>query len=261
VLICIFFFGAVLIVLGIARSAAPVDEFWTDVAKAGLQIAGVTLVGAVVSLTLKRVEELRRSEEDAAREARRREEKATDDTRRAEERAADQRRRLDEQRLEVFREIVGAYHRVKAVRRNLRALGLLEPVEPLNAQQARGLREQMAILNDAQLSLEAVQRELSESHLFDRWEEMWHELRIAEHYLGECVHDPWERYGGVIWEGAGTEDVERLQLVRFAGHWGEGHHDFRDKVSDHLEKLADLVHEELFREPVGHRPEKTRLPC
>jgi len=91
VLLIILAIGVTLMSIGIARSPAPKEAFWTDVAKAGLQIAVITFLGAVVTATFKYV---------------------------------DDRRRRDEQRLQVFRDTIAAYNRVKEVRRNLRALGL-----------------------------------------------------------------------------------------------------------------------------------------
>lgn len=205
----------ILIAVGLWISPTPRDEFGTDMAKAGLQLAVIAVFGFFVNLSLKYV---------------------------------DERRHQDEQRLQVFHDIVLAYNRVKAVRRNLRTLGLLAPSRSLNAAQAQGLREQMMALNDAQLSLEALKRELSQSDLFKERIKMVGLLAKPERYLNKCVHERWEDFGGAIWEGTTAAVLENLKLVEFAGHEA-GYRAFEENVSDPLRCLTKLMHEELFGQP------------
>ncbi len=216
VLIVVFVVGVTLALIGVVKSPTPRDEFWSDLAKAGLQIAIITVLGAIVTTTLKYV---------------------------------DERRARDEQRLQVFRDIIAAYNRVKAVRRNLRGLGVLAPANSLNAMQAKAFREQMMALNDAQLSLEAVKKELAESRLFKDPTAMIAQLRTVEHYLGGTVYKRWEESGGGIWEGADTEALRDVKLVEFAGHKHEGYRAFEEKVSKPLDDLTRLLHAELFGAP------------
>ena len=204
-LVAILFLGITLIAFGLEQSPGPNDEFWIDVAKAGLQVAVITFIGLLVNVLLKSV---------------------------------DERRRRDEQRLEVFRSIILAYNQVKAVRRNLRTLGFLEPPGKLNALQARGLREQMSALNDAQLSLEAIKREVDESRLFISKKEIVAELVIAEKYLTRDIHDRWEEAGGLVWEGSAPESLRPLALVEsFIGRESDGHREFEMGFSDPLRRL------------------------
>jgi hypothetical protein len=107
----------------------------------------------------------------------------------------------------------------------------------------------MMALNDAQLALEAVKRELAQSRLFKDGAAMIAQLRTVEHYLGETVHERWERNGGGIWEGADAKSLEKVKLAEFAGHKREGHRAFEEKVSTPLDELTRLLHGELFGVP------------
>lgn len=218
VLFGVFLIGVTLALIGAVKS--PV--LWSDLARAGLQIAIITVLGAIVTAALKYV---------------------------------DERRAQAEQRMQVFRDVIAAYNRIKAVRRNFRALGVLAPADRLNAMQAKGLREQMMALNDSQLALEAVKRELAESRLFKDPAEMIAQLRKVEEYLGETVHRRWEKSGGGIWEGADAKALEDLNLAEFAGHLTEGHGAFQEKVWAPLNELTRLLHGELFGVPERRRSE------
>jgi len=212
VLIAVFAIGLMLTLIGAVEAPVSAD-FWSDVSRAGLQLATITVLGAVVTATLKFV---------------------------------DENRRRDEQRLQVFREIVTAYNQVKAVRRNLRALGILALGNPLNTNQALELREQLMALNQAQLSLEAVKRELAESRLFQDPETVIQRLGTVERYLGETVLERWEAYGGRVWEGTDSGTLRDVQLADFIGHKSNGYLEFEENVSIPLDEITMALHAELF---------------
>lgn len=86
-----FAVGVRLAFVGDSRSPSG-DDVWSDLSKAGVQVALLTVAGAVVTAAFKYI---------------------------------DEHRARDEQRRQVFREVLAAYNQAKAVRRNLRALGLL----------------------------------------------------------------------------------------------------------------------------------------
>lgn len=94
-LVVIFAVGVALTFVGAAKASGGVDA-WSDVSKAGVQMAVITVAGAVVTTAFRYI---------------------------------DEHRGRDEQRRQVFGEVVAAYNEVKAVRRNLRALGFA-PSEP-----------------------------------------------------------------------------------------------------------------------------------
>lgn len=176
VLAAILTTGVAIALVGAAQAPTRRQEFWGDVAGAGVQLATVTVIGVLVTGVLRFIDEARRR---------------------------------DEQRLQVFRDILLAYNQVKAVRRNLRTLGLRPPSEPLSATQALGLRQQMMTLNQAQLSLEAIMREQALSRLFKRAAALTRLLRTAEQWLGG-VHARWEIHGGKIREGSDPLDLTGL---------------------------------------------------
>jgi len=153
----------------------------------------------------------------------------------------DEQRARDQERRKVFSEIVRAYNQVKSARRNLKAWGILttrsEPA--LQAEEAKELRMTMAKLNDAQLQLEAIAREMEESHLFKRKSPIKEKLRDVEHYINTSVLDLWEAHGGKVWEGADPIICNDLGLQDFEKN-------FRCKVRKPMDELTKELHRELF---------------
>jgi hypothetical protein len=207
--------GVILALLGDARSSTDVDT-WARVSTAGVEIAVITVLGAVVTVAF---------------------------------RIIDARRARDDQRRQVLGEVVATYNRVKAVRRNLRALGLLRlDSAPIGASFANELRAQMTALNEAQLGLEAIKREVKESRLFIRnLDDIVDPLDTAETFLGKVLK-PWEIGGGKVWEGSRSSTLASLDLERFIGD-KRVFPDFETNVSKPLDTLTDSLHAELFGKP------------
>jgi hypothetical protein len=202
-----------LALLGNALSTNRGDT-WSDVSKAGIQIAVITVLSAVVTASFRYIDDVR------AR---------------------------DEQRRQVFRDVLETYNEIKAVRRSLRALGIahFDSSTRLTAVTAQGIREQMALLNQAQLRLETIARVLTESGLFTQVAEVVTQLRIAERYINKSVIDRWEEHGDTIAEGATRSAIEPLDLQRFIGHESDGSQ-FEECLSTPLDTIRDIIHDELF---------------
>lgn len=227
VLAAIFALAVTLIFVADARSSREGDT-WSDISEAGVQVAVITVLGAVVTAAFKYV---------------------------------DERRTRDEQRRRAFHDVLASYNQVKAVRRNLEALGMFrfDSSRRLGAEQARELRAQMAALNEAQLSFETIARELEQSGLFRNLFDIVDQLRTAENYLNKCVVAKWQSNGGEVWEGAGASELAGLELDKFIG----GHHDgfaaFENRVSTPLDQITDALHEELFGKPTKRARDAARL--
>jgi hypothetical protein len=160
-------------VLAIATALIAVGTWFADdkssdvaleAAKAGLQLGVLTIVSGVVAQGLKSFND-----------------------------GLEDRRRLNEYRLTVFRDTVDAYHKVKTVRRTLRAAGLSVPAPgPLRADQVDQFDEQMRALNEAELSLERVRRELeAQSAAFANASAHLADLDACEKYLRKVL-ESWE---------------------------------------------------------------------
>jgi hypothetical protein len=176
-LIAILVIGATLAVIGIIESPkGKRDDFWFELAKAGIQIAVISSAGAVVSALLTYI---------------------------------DERRTRNEQRLRVFHDIVLAYNEIKAVRRNLRVLGMRTRRGSLNAEQEKEIREQFRTFNRAQLSLEAIKRELNESNLFKDSMEIVCQLAAAEQWLSD-VHERWENKAKAFGKALSQDHTQAL---------------------------------------------------
>lgn len=211
-LAAIFVIGMIVLVVGLINTDKRGSDLWFEVAKSGLELAVITVFGAVVTAGLRYKEE---------RQAR------------------------DAERLRAFHNFLAAYNQVKGVRRNLRALGFLDMAEPINAEQASGLRKQMTKLNEAQLLLEAFARANAASSLFNDWPAMEGQIRIAEKYLHDA-HERWENLGGHIWAQAPASSLEALHLVKLIGHKHDPLSEFEALLSTPLDQITAALHRELY---------------
>jgi hypothetical protein len=189
------------ILLGFAKSPPGSAALWLEVTKAGLQLFAIALLGGSVAWAFKILDERR-----------------------------EDRRRLDEYLASVTDELWEAYHRVKAVRRTLQAAGFERLLYPqklvadrskqLSQQQAAEYSEQMAVLNDAQLTLEKFNRgvETQPSLYEPEAAKIRSALREAEKYVNGILKD-WENHGEDIKVGANLDEV-RGWLQNLAGILG-----------------------------------------
>jgi hypothetical protein len=209
--------GIVLAVSGTGRASNQYD-IWPDISRAGIQIAAVTMLGVLVAVAF---------------------------------RSVDERRTRDEQRRRLFQDVVTSYNEVKSVRRHLRAQGMLHAasITPLKAARAQDIRTQMGRLIEAQLSFEARRRELEQSDLFKDVEVVCDMLARAEQYLNKSVIAKWEHHGGAIVEGADAAALDALGLTPFIGYAHDGFHAFQTKISVPLDDLTRVLHDEIFGEP------------
>jgi len=132
----VFVFGAMLV----AAALTGIGVLFADdqhrvalaAATAGIQLGAITVIGAVVTQALKDYNDAR-----------------------------EDRHRLNEYRMTVFRDTVDAYNSVKTVRRTLRALGFATQSDgPLSPEQVIDFNAQMSALNEAELWLEKIEREV-----------------------------------------------------------------------------------------------------
>jgi hypothetical protein len=180
-----------LIVIGLLfTSSSRRPAIWLDFAKAGVQLLVVGVIGALIAFLFRSFE--------ADREDRRRER---------------------EYRLGVFHDLIAAYNGVKAARRTLRAFGFRTPVSaPLNTDQVSEYRAQLRSLNDINLSLERVERELeSRPTLFTSAGGLQADVETAAGYVHDLIEE-WESEGFKITEGTEASQVEALdKLQEFLG--------------------------------------------
>jgi hypothetical protein len=161
-----------------------------EVAKAGVQLFAIVLLGGTATFAFGELNGRREQRREIAAEAR-------DERRKLDAEAREERRRLDAYRAEVAGELIGAYHRVKAVRRTLRAAGFEPPVSgTLTVEQRTEFWEQLKLLNACQLTLEKVSRDIKgqpevygEDSAFIK-----REVDNVEHHVNEIIAD-WEKQG------------------------------------------------------------------
>jgi hypothetical protein len=236
-------FAVGILILGWLKSLSHHDDLWFELAKTGLTLTAVTVIGTVVNLLTKSADARRASLLSAA-----------------EERRALQRRR-DDVRVQVLRDIISCYNEVKSVRRNLRALGLCEPKGPLTEDQVIGMRLQMARLNEAQLMFEALKRGTKGTQPFDAIEDIHSALEQVEKYLNNGLGD-WDpgvhpEQGGILEEWqvrsgrlvANTPANELNDLVSLQVFVGPQEGGFEEYLSTPLDKIIDTARKELLGAP------------
>ena len=174
--------GLGLIALGLSKSGNQLDQIWYDLAKSGIQLVVISVIGGGVTAALKYLDTVR-----------------------------DEQRRLNEYRLSVLRTVTHSYNKLKAVRRELRALGLRSVrAEGLSSEQAGKFHVLMSSLNEAQLALEHISRELhAYPKMFSEQETLQESLQIVREYM----HDRNWSQGHFL-----TGDTRRNWL-RYLQHW------------------------------------------
>jgi hypothetical protein len=173
--------------IGAVNSESRSSELWFEVAKAGLQLLAIAVLGGAVAWAFRSL--------DAGR---------------------DDRRRRDEYLASVANDLWDAYNRIKAVRRRLIAAGFRKrdaglSSEPLTEEQVAELRGQMIELIDAQLMLERLARgvETQPSLYSPSGKEIGSSLRRAERYVNDAIDD-WETCGRKIEAGRDMDTVKQL---------------------------------------------------
>ena len=230
--------GAIFIAAWLAHLAPHNDKWlnalWLEVAKAGVQVVAVGVLGGALAaiwqnIRARRDREIERNDKIRDREI----------------------ERNDAIRAELV-SLVALYNEVKAVRRHLRSLGLdLERYPdneqeqtknaPLTEEQARGFHEQMLILCGLQLGFEAKVRQFGQTNfLDDDTVEVVEALgRIEKHLNG--VLKLWEERGWRIREGTPLAVVYGglKELFRVRDH-------FRPEVSNQMWKITVLINKHVF---------------
>lgn len=221
---------AVLIVAGVLSVAGIVlgmlltdsdDEIWSDVARAGVQVVAVGLIGGAVAAAWRYFEQER-----------------------------DWERQVHEQQLAVFRQVVESYNEVKAIRRTLRSLGLRGFTGALNEVQVNGFREQMLRLNAVQLSFEALKREVGETDIFEEdTPALVLGLYKIEHYLNRVL---------AVWEHGGSQIEVGSDGRVFSGGLKDligPSSGFKPGIVVPRREVATLIHQHLF----GPASESTKV--
>jgi hypothetical protein len=185
-----------LLVFGAKMAQNAGNQIWIEIAKAGAQLGIISIIGGGVAFALRRLESLR-------------EEHRTDLESRREER-----RILNEYRLNVLRDVTNSYNRIKAVRRTLRAFGFRASASPLTPDQVTEFHSQMKSLNEAQLALERLKREVKvRSDSFCEAQQIENGLETAERYINHVIKD-WEEHGVNIVAGAAPTVITSMRSLQ-----------------------------------------------
>lgn len=203
-----------------------------ELIKSGVQLAVLAVIGAAIIDFWKRLEESRAVAQKVA----------------AEKEA--EKRRVNEYRLSVLRSVSGTYHQVKAVRRLLPALGLnLQNLHPMSSDEVDVFRKQLILLNDAQLRVERLKREL------ESWKDSLSTnpqdqddalglLRRIEKYIRGVVKN-WQSFGANMRAGVTPHQLlsQMGELARFLGSSSQG---FECGIADPMRRLEALIRKNIL---------------
>lgn len=217
-LLALFIVGLAIIAIGaVVHLKTPMG---LEVFKAGLQLVVIGFIGGAVAYLLDRLDSMRR-----------------------------ERNQIDEYRLNVLREVISSYNRIKSGRRILRAFGLRSPQgKTLTSEQVAEFVAQMRLLNEAQLSLERIKREVeARPSMFPGKPEISEALRTVEKYIHDVIKD-WETHGEAIRAGASGDSFQSLQnLLQFLGSAKCG---FGENAARRMDTLEKAIRAQLFtRDP------------
>lgn len=185
----VFVFGAMVVAAALTGIGVLLADDQHKVAlaaaTAGIQLGAITVIGAVVTQAL-------RDHNDAREEQ----------------------RRLNEYRMTVFRDTVDAYNSVKTVRRTLRAVGLaIQSDDPLSPEQVIDFNAQMSALNEAELRLEKIEREVGAQK--EKFASAWahiEDLEDTQNYLREVL-GVWET-GALLTTRRDERQEESLESLK-----------------------------------------------
>jgi hypothetical protein len=204
-------------IVSLAACFAPQkhEDLWFEAGKAGIQLAVVTVVGALLAAGLRYLETIR-----------------------------DERRKLKDHRREILRQIIAAYNQVKAVRRVLRAYGFRSPSSgTLSQTQIDEFHAQMKLLNAAQLTFESLARDLAVGEqIFQDTKGIIEALRGVEKYLGHIIQD-WEKSSASVQVGVNVSAItslERLQTFLSRSEVG-----FEGGAAKHMDYVEARIQAEI----------------
>jgi hypothetical protein len=220
--------AAAAIWMGVAKSRRPGD-YWFEVTKAGIQLCAIAILGGLVAFAFRVLDDRRATE------------------RRNEELGRADRLLRDQYLAGVADELWGSYRQIKAARRTLRAAGFDRILDPgaqsrersgkISERQSAEYRTQMNVLDDMQLTLETLKRDVETQRSMYKPNASLIEsnLHRAEHYVNKVLKD-WEDHSEYITAGADFDDV-RARLTNLPSFLGGA------KEVGGLKELSDAVGE------------------
>ena len=217
--------AAGLVVLG-ALLPHGSNSIGIEIVKAGLQLGVIAIVGGGVASALRYLESLRENQLKHLESVR------------------ENQRKINDYRLDVLRGVTTSYNQIKGVRRVLRSLGFNSlAASPLAPDHVTEFHAQMKSLNDAQLTLEHIKREVRvRSDAFPVDKTLDDLLQKAEDYVRNVLHD-WEKHGVNIVAGASRQILPMKNLKNFLGSSEEG---FDEGIGSKMKEIQKRIRVLVF---------------
>jgi hypothetical protein len=208
------------------------DDLWFEVAKAGVQVVAVGVLGGALAAIWRNLSAWSEGQKE-------------------------QRSKVREELVELFT----LYNDVKQVRRILKSHGLdlrarhrpdhpVDPHQTLTEQQSRAFREQMLALTVLQLGFESKARQFGQTNFLGKdTDRVVTLLGDIEHYLHEILKVAWEQRGWTIHAGTQVAVVSNPLQMLFRKD------PFRASMSEPLREITGLINAHVFGEALA----KTQL--
>jgi len=168
-------------------------------------------------------------------------------------RQQDERRRVNDAAVELLRDLIDNYNKLKATRRALRALGLLDlaPGGAISPRQREAFEREMCTISEVQLAFERIGREIGvrlEEDDASRRTTPQNLLARMESYVKEIVKD-WEDHGAGVTYGenlaASMADMPSLRaFLKHSSH--DPDKQFRTEASRPLREIETFFRRQLI---------------
>jgi hypothetical protein len=250
-LLSLLVLGLAVIIVGAWRAHLTDDRWfdglWLEVAKAGVQLVAVGVLGGALAAVWQNINARRQMKDKEI--ADQRDERAKLAAKEREQEIE----RNDKIRTELV-SLVALYNSVKSVRRILRSLGLDLKTYPdaererareigLTGEQSEGFHAQMLILSKIQLDFESKAKQFGQTNfLDDETDNVVKNLGRIENHLNQVLW-LWEQRGWTIREGTNLGQVSDglVRLFRVGDH-------MRPEVSEPLREITRLINKHVFGE-------------
>jgi hypothetical protein len=243
-----------LIVVG-ALAANDSEGVALEAAKAGFQLLVLAVAGAGVTGALDRFS---RQQDERRRDR----DRIQDDLRRDRDRIQDERRRVNDAAVELLRDLIDSYNKLKGTRRVLRALGLPAAADAMSPREGEAFEREMRTLLEVQAAFERIGREIGvrlEEDDTPRRTRPQALLAGMESYVKEIVKE-WEDHGASVASGkenAAATTAASPCLRAFLQHSRDDpNNQFRTRASQPLRDIEAFFREQLIVPilPLGDEP-------
>lgn len=219
VVVVLGFFVALLFIIAWIASDKVKGDLWSAVAGSAIDLVFIGFIGGLLTLAI----QMQLDEQEDLR-------------------------RLNDYRLRLLLDVVGAYNRTKGARRALRAAGFSEPkARKFQPWQIDQFRIQLAEINEAQLAIEKIGRELDVDlgELTDL-QAIRDKITAVDKYLGRII-EGWEANGERLASGDKAALASQSTLAGFLKHKLDAGATFDAEMRERMNFIENSIRTDMQR--------------